>query len=98
MISSFWNMKKKKKKKKVLYKIQFYHKKKQSLQMRNPPPPLNECPRYDSKKSDGEALLMLKLGGMWSTLLLPSLPGPLWLGVVAPDRVLSMSQIELFDI
>ena len=28
--------------------------------------------------------------GMWSTLLLSLLPGPLWLGVVAPDRVLSM--------
>ena len=26
---------------------------------------------------------------------LPSLPGPLWLGVVAPDRILSMGQIEL---
>ena len=24
--------------------------------------------------------------------------GPLWLGVVAPDRVLSMGQIQLFDI
>ena len=32
---------------------------------------------------------------MWSTPSLPSLPGPLWSGVVAPDRVLSMSQIEL---
>ena len=29
---------------------------------------------------------------------LPSLPGPLWLGVVATDLVLSMGQIELFDI
>ena len=27
--------------------------------------------------------------------LLPSLPGPLWSGVVAPDRILSMSLIEL---
>ena len=27
--------------------------------------------------------------------LLPLLPGPLWSGVVAPDRVLSMDQIEL---
>ena len=32
---------------------------------------------------------------MQSTPLLQSLPGPLWTGVVAPDRVLSMSQIEL---
>ncbi len=32
---------------------------------------------------------------MWSTPLLPSLLGLLWPGVVAPDRVLSMGQIEL---
>ena len=32
---------------------------------------------------------------MQSTPLLPSLPYPLWPGVVAPDRVLSMGQIEL---
>ena len=37
---------------------------------------------------------MLKL----CTPTLPSFPGPLWPAVVAPDRVLSMSQIELFDI
>ena len=35
---------------------------------------------------------MLELWGMQST---PSLPGPLWPGVVAPDKVLSMGQIEL---
>ena len=35
---------------------------------------------------------------MWSTLSLPLLPGPLWPGVVAPNRVLSMVQIKLFDI
>ena len=28
---------------------------------------------------------MLELSGMQSTLSLPSLPGPLWPGVVAPD-------------
>ena len=28
---------------------------------------------------------MLELSGMRSTPLLPSLPGPLWPGVVAPD-------------
>ena len=37
---------------------------------------------------------MLELWGMWSTPSLPSLPGPLWPGVVAPDRVLSVGQIE----
>ena len=41
---------------------------------------------------------MLVLWGMWSTLSLTSVPGPLWPGVVAPERVLSMGQIELFDI
>ena len=41
---------------------------------------------------------MVELRGIWSTPLLPSLPGPLKPGVVAPDRVLSMGQIELFDI
>ena len=33
--------------------------------------------------------------GMHSTSSLPSLQGPLWTGVVAPDRVLSMDLIEL---
>ena len=34
---------------------------------------------------------------MWSTSLLLLLPGPLWPGVAAPDKNLSMGQIELFD-
>ena len=38
---------------------------------------------------------MIELGGTRITLSLLSLPGPLWPGVVAPDRVLSMGQIEL---
>ena len=38
---------------------------------------------------------MLELWGMQSTPSLPSLPGPLWPRVVAPDRALSMGQIEL---
>ena len=38
---------------------------------------------------------MLELWGMQSIPSLPSLPGPLRPGVVAPDRVLSMGQIEL---
>ena len=38
---------------------------------------------------------MLERWGMQCTPSLPSLPGPLWPGVVAPDRVLSMGQIEL---
>ena len=32
---------------------------------------------------------------MWSTSSLPSLPGPFWPRVVAPDRALSIGQIEL---
>ena len=55
----------------------------------------NECPRYDTKQSDGEAQVMLELWGMQSTPSLPSLPGLLWFGVVAPDRIQSMGQIEL---
>ena len=35
---------------------------------------------------------------MWSTPSLPLLPGSLWPGVIAPERVLSIDQIELFDI
>ena len=52
----------------------------------------HECP--DTKHSDGEVPVTLELWGMRITSLLPSLPEPLWHGVVAPDRVLSMGQIE----
>ena len=38
---------------------------------------------------------MLELWVMRSTPSLPLLPGPVWSEVVAPDRVLSMGQIEL---
>ena len=55
-------------------------------------------PEYNIKQSDGEAPVMLDRWRMQSTLLLPSLPVLLWPGVVVPDRVLSMDQIELFDI
>ena len=41
---------------------------------------------------------MFEFWGMLSTSSLASLPGPLWPGVVAPDRILSVGQIELFDI
>ena len=58
-------------------------------------PSLNECPRHDTKQSDGEDPVMLELWGMRSTPSLPSVPGLLWLWVVALDRVLSMGQIEL---
>ena len=55
----------------------------------------NEYPWYDSKQSDGKIPVMLELCGMRSTPSLPSLPSPLWPRVIAPDRVLSMGQIEL---
>ena len=35
---------------------------------------------------------------MQSSSLLPSLPGPLWCELVAPDRILLMGQVEKFDI
>ena len=60
--------------------------------------PLNECPGYYIKRSDSEFPVMLKLGRMRSTPSLPSLLCLLWPGVVEPDRALSVSQIELFDI
>ena len=41
---------------------------------------------YDTKQSGGEVLVMLELWEMRSTPLLPSLPGPPWSGVVAPDK------------
>ena len=58
-------------------------------------PPPQWVSWYDTKQTDGEGPVMLELWGMRSTPSLPSLPGPLWPGVVAPDRVLSMGQIEL---
>ena len=58
----------------------------------------NEYPGYDTKQTDVVAPVMLDLREMRSTPLLPSLPGLLWPGVVAPERVPSMGQIELFDI
>ena len=57
--------------------------------------PHHKCLRYDTKQSDGAAQIMLELWGMQSTPSLSSFPGSLSLGVVAPDRVLSMGQIEL---
>ena len=53
------------------------------------------CPGYGIKQSDGEIPVMLELLGIWNTPSLPFLQDPLWPGVVAPDRVLSMGQIEL---
>ena len=58
-------------------------------------PSTNECLEYDTKQSDREVPVMLELWGMQSTLSLPLLLGPLSSGVVEPDRVLSIGQIEI---
>ena len=58
----------------------------------------NEFPGYDTKQSDGAASVMLGLWGMPSTHFLPSFSCSLCPVVVAPDKFLSMGQIELFDI
>ena len=57
-----------------------------------------ECRGYDTKPSDGEALEMLELRKMRNLPSLSSPPGPLWPGVVAPENVAFMCQIELFDL
>ena len=48
-------------------------------------PSRNKCPVYDTKQSDGEVPALQELLGMRITPSLPSLPGLLWPGVVAPD-------------
>ena len=50
---------------------------------------------YDTKQSDGEVPAVLELWGMWSTPSLPSLPGPLWPGVVAPGYDTKQSDGEV---
>ena len=58
----------------------------------------NKCPGYGIKRLDSEAPVMLEIWGMRSTFSMLSLSGQLWPGELAPDRVLSMGQTELFDI
>ena len=58
----------------------------------------NACPVCDTIRSDEETPVVLELSGMRSTYSLPSLSGPFWPGVVAHDRILSIGQVELFDI
>ena len=52
--------------------------------------PTNECPGYNTKQSDGEVPGMQGLWRMQTTPSLPLLPGPLWPGMEALDRALSM--------
>ena len=49
------------------------------------------------KQTDSETLVIPKVWGIQSTPSLPLIPSPLLFKVVAPDRVLSMTQIEQFD-
>ena len=42
--------------------------------------------------------LALKIWRMLSTPSMPLLPGPIWPGMVAPKNVLSIGDIETFDI
>ena len=58
--------------------------------------PTNECPRYNTKPSDGE-VLVLDRWGMRSTSCLPLLLGSLLPGVIVPFRVPSIGQMELFN-
>ena len=57
-------------------------------------PPLDECPGFDTKQSNGEFSVILELWGIRSTLSLALLPDPLWPGMLVPD----MGQIELFKV
>ena len=55
-----------------------------------------ECPEYMTLNNLMVRLpLYLELWGMWSTHSLPLFPGPLWLGVVSLDSVLTLAQIKL---
>ena len=57
--------------------------------------PPNECSVNDNKQSDVAIPVMMEFWGMRNTSSLTSDPDPLWPGVVASDRVLSMGQVEL---
>ena len=56
-----------------------------------------ECHGYDTKQSDVETSI-LELWWMWTTRLLPLLPGSLWPRTVAPDRILSIDQINVWHL
>ena len=54
-------------------------------------------PGYDTKQSNGQALVMLEIWGMQSTPSLPSIPDPFCSRVVvAPYRVLFLVEKEIF--
>ena len=53
------------------------------------------CSGYDTKQSDDESSVMQEIWSMQSTPSLTWLQAPLWSGVVAPNNVLRMHQVEL---
>ena len=55
----------------------------------------NQCSVFNIINFDCEVPEMMELWGMQSTSSLQLLPDPLWPGMVAPDRVPCMGQIEL---
>ena len=60
--------------------------------------PSSECPGYDTKQSNNESSVILECWEMRSTTSLSLLSGPLSSGEVAPNKVVLMGQIGLFDI
>ena len=59
--------------------------------------PIHPTRVLDIKPFDAEDQV-LEFGGMWSTPSFPLLPGPLRPKSVAPDMILYMVQIKLFNI
>ena len=53
-------------------------------------PPRQWVSWHDTKQSDGEVPVMLGPSEIRINHSLPLLPGPLWLGVAAPDSALSV--------
>ena len=83
---------------KIHFRSSYYLKLREGLGIQNTPtaplqrgkiPPTSVLDMTLNKQSDSDVPKMLELWGM------PSIPGLLWPGVVPPDRVLSMGQIEL---
>ena len=58
--------------------------------------PTNKCSGYDAKQSYDEVPVRLDIWAMWSTPSLQSLPDPFRLGMVTPERVVSMGQISFW--
>ena len=58
-------------------------------------PPSNQCSGYDTKQSDGKTSVILRNAEYHFIAISPK---STLAGVVATDRVLTIGQIELFDI